>query len=303
MMDIEIRLLRVFKAVVEARGFSGAQALLNVGVSTISMQMAQLEARLGYVVCHRGRSGFKLTEKGEVFYRLVVDFFQSMQSFELQAGELKGEPSGQLRLGFLDNIVADPCCPLTEAVSAFRSRQRGSSHISLEVFQQQELNQAILENKIDLAIGIFYSQISGINYEPLYLQRDVMVCKAGHPLASIPDPHELAKAIPLANKVKRAFVGVQEFPLYDARTLVSTIGHIEAATLLILSGDCVGYLPKHYAAPLVSRGDLVELMPHTLFLDTQVSVAVRENSVISRSTLHEFLGCLRGAGPQLLRTG
>jgi hypothetical protein len=33
MMDIEIRLLRVFKAVVEAGGFSDAQATLNVGAA------------------------------------------------------------------------------------------------------------------------------------------------------------------------------------------------------------------------------------------------------------------------------
>lgn len=303
MMDTEMRLLRVFKAVVEAGGFSDAQAVLNVGASTISMQMAQLEARLGYVVCHRGRSGFRLTEKGEVFYRLVVDFFKSMQSFELQAGELRGETFGQLRLGFLDNIVADPSCPLTEAVSAFQAQRHNSAQIVLEVFEQQDLNQALLENKIDLAIGIFYSRISGISYEPLYAQRDVLVCKKGHPLASITDPHELAKAIPAANKVRRSFVGVQEFPLYDARTLVSTIGHIEAATLLILSGDCVGYLPRHYAASLVARGELQELMPQTLYLDTQVSIAVRENSVVSRSTLHQFLDCLRDARPQLLRTG
>jgi DNA-binding transcriptional LysR family regulator len=95
---------------------------------------------------------------------------------------------------------------------------------------------------------------------------------------------------------------VQEFPLYDARTLVSTIGHIEAATLLILSGDCVGYLPRHYAAPWVARGDLIELMPQTLYLDTQVSIAVRQNSVVARSALHQFLDCLRGVTPQLPQT-
>jgi len=302
MMDIEMRLLRVFKAVVEAGGFSGAQAILNVGASTISMQMSQLEARLGYVVCRRGRSGFKLTDKGEVFYRLVVDFLESMRSFELQAGELRGDPAGQLRLGFLDNIVADPSCPLTEALATFQNNHHNRSRIVLEVFSQQDLERALLESKIDLAIGIFYSRISSIRYEPLYLQRDVLVCKKGHALAKIDNQNDLAKALPAANKVRRSFIGVQEFPLYDARTLVSTIGHIEAATLLILSGDCVGYIPRHYAAPWVANGELIELMPQTLYLDTQISTAVRQNSVTSRSTLHQFLGCLRSVRTPLLQT-
>jgi LysR family transcriptional regulator, transcriptional activator for bauABCD operon len=302
MMDIEIRLLRVFKAVVEAGGFSDAQAVLNVGASTISMQMAQLEARLGYVVCHRGRSGFRLTDKGEVFYRLVVEFFQSMQSFELQADELRVDLSGQLRLGFLDNIVADQNCPLRSAITAFQSKHRNGARIVPDVYSQQDLDRALLENKIDLAIGIFYSRMAGIRYESLYLQRDILVCKKGHPLANIVDQDELSKALPAANKVRRSFIGVQEFPLYDARTLVSTIGHIEAATLLILSGDCVGYLPRHYAAPWVASGELIELMPDVLFLDTQVSIAIRQHSVASRSTLNQFLACLRDASPALKKT-
>src|SRR5205085_11496388 len=47
--DIDVRLLRVFRAVVEAGSFANAQAILNVGASTISTQMSQLETRLGYV--------------------------------------------------------------------------------------------------------------------------------------------------------------------------------------------------------------------------------------------------------------
>ena len=302
MTDIEVRLLRVFRAVVEAGGFSGAQAVLNVGASTISMQMTQLETRLGYVLCHRGRSGFKLTDKGEALYRLVVEFFQSMHSFELQASELRCDLSGQLRLGFLDNIVADPSCPLRDAVEAFQRKLSNRTRIVLEVFAQQDLERALLDNRIDLAIGIFYGRTSAVEYEPLYLQRDVLVCKQGHPLASIGDQNELAKALPAANKVRRSFISVQEFPFYDARTLVSTIGHIEAATLLILSGDCVGYLPRHYSAPWVARGELVELMPEALYLDTQISAAVRKNSAIPRSALYTFLDCMRGATQPLSRT-
>ncbi len=111
--------------------------------------------------------------------------------------------------------------------------------------QRQELNQALLENKIDLAIGIFYSRIPesamgcSICNATSWSGRRAIRSRA----SAI--RNELAKAIPWPTRFRCVlFVGVQEFPLYDARTLISTIGHIEAATLLILSGDCVGYLPK-----------------------------------------------------------
>ncbi|PKO81130.1 MAG: LysR family transcriptional regulator, partial [Betaproteobacteria bacterium HGW-Betaproteobacteria-13] len=45
--DVDLRLLRVFDVVVRCGGLSAAQAELNVGQSTISMQLAQLEVRLG----------------------------------------------------------------------------------------------------------------------------------------------------------------------------------------------------------------------------------------------------------------
>src|SRR5713226_1536269 len=65
----DIRLLKVFAKVVEAGGFSAAQIELNVSQSTISTHMTALEHRLGVRLCQRGRSGFKLTEKGQLIYQ------------------------------------------------------------------------------------------------------------------------------------------------------------------------------------------------------------------------------------------
>ena len=53
----DLNLLHVFIAVVENGGFSAAELALNSRVSRISTQMADLEARLGIQLCHRGRSG------------------------------------------------------------------------------------------------------------------------------------------------------------------------------------------------------------------------------------------------------
>jgi DNA-binding transcriptional LysR family regulator len=61
---VDLRLLRVFATVVEARGFTAAQTILNVSGSTISNQISALETRLGVKLCRRGRAGFKLTEDG-----------------------------------------------------------------------------------------------------------------------------------------------------------------------------------------------------------------------------------------------
>ena len=66
--EVDLRLLRVFDAVVRCGGLSAAQAELNVGQSTISMQIGQLEVRLGAKLCERGRGGFRLTDQGRAIH-------------------------------------------------------------------------------------------------------------------------------------------------------------------------------------------------------------------------------------------
>jgi len=62
--DFDIRLLRIFRSVVECGGFSAAETVLGIGRSAISQQMSDLEQRVGLRLCQRGRAGFSLTEEG-----------------------------------------------------------------------------------------------------------------------------------------------------------------------------------------------------------------------------------------------
>lgn len=70
--DPDLHLLRLFVTVVEAGGFSAAQGVLGLSQPTISQRMAQLEARLGYRLCSRGKGGFRLTEKVNCYWRRRV---------------------------------------------------------------------------------------------------------------------------------------------------------------------------------------------------------------------------------------
>ena len=84
--ESDIRLLRVFSAVVDAGGFSAAQIDLNVSQSTISTHMTALEQRLGVRLCERGRSGFRLTERGTLIYQAAQRLFSAIDEFRSDAG-------------------------------------------------------------------------------------------------------------------------------------------------------------------------------------------------------------------------
>ncbi|WP_238039513.1 LysR family transcriptional regulator, partial [Psychrobacter sp. Ps6] len=64
--DVDLKLLQIFKVIVDCGGFSAAQFKLNMHQSTISTKMSQLETRLGLNLCHRGRRGFQLTHDGDL---------------------------------------------------------------------------------------------------------------------------------------------------------------------------------------------------------------------------------------------
>lgn len=297
--DVDVRLLRVFRAVVEAGGFANAQSALNVGSSTISAQMSQLETRLGYVLCHRGRGGFRLTDKGEALYRLVIDFFQSVHNFEMQADALRGGMTGQLRIGFIDNIVTDPHSPFRASVENFRQQPLNRARLLLDVLPPQELEEALLDHRVDVAVGIFYSRLPRLDYEPLYLQREILVCRRDHPLA-FADETELAAALPSTHKVLRSFLGTHEFPFASpgGDCMVSSISHIEATALMVLTGDCIGFLPQHYARHWLNTGEMVALLPDQLYRDSQFSIATRADQLRHPPALHAFLGSLRAAKVQ-----
>ena len=121
--DVDIKLLRVFRAIVESGGFSAAQAVLNTSASRISTQMSDLESRLGVRLCNRGRIGFSLTEEGKIIYEEGEKLFRAIEDFRLKVSETETQLTGEIRLGLLDNLVTNPADKLPQAISIFKKRK------------------------------------------------------------------------------------------------------------------------------------------------------------------------------------
>ena len=70
--DTHIRLLRVFKTVIECGGFAAAEVELNISRPAISLAITELESLLNMRLCQRGRSGFSITEQGTQVYNSAL---------------------------------------------------------------------------------------------------------------------------------------------------------------------------------------------------------------------------------------
>ena len=118
--DADLRLLRIYKTVVESGGFSAAEVELNISRAAISISMADLETRLGFRLCQRGRSGFSLTEEGSKVYQYTLQLLSSIEDFRTQINGLHERLKGDLNIGITDNLVTMPRMVITNSVSTLK---------------------------------------------------------------------------------------------------------------------------------------------------------------------------------------
>ncbi len=291
--DIDIRLLRVFQAVVEAQGFHKAQESLNISTSTISNHMNQLEARVGFRLCQRGRSGFSLTPKGESFYQTVMEFFAAMTIFQSKTENLRSSHQDTIRLGILDNLATDDLCPLHSALAWFYGpyQELHPTSLNIEVLAPDAIQKGLLNKQLDIGIGIFDNHHADLTHEPLYRERDVLVCRPDHGLAQLEDPRELANALASERKVVRNFLQKREFPFIaeDHNSVVATVCNLEEAALMILHGPFIGFLPWHFAHRWIEDGRLVALMPERFVRYSQVFLAYHPQTLTGKAAVKALI--------------
>ena len=276
--DVDIRMLRVFMAVVESHGLTNAQAILNIGQPTISNHLANLEGRLGMKLCYRGRGGFRLTTKGEQVYEEAVRLFKVMERFETVTLELKGTLQGYLNVAVIDSAITDPNNPVIAALEAFNGRAHEVT-VRLEVMTPFELGRAVLDLEADVALGTFDHQITGLDYRPIYVESNELYCGRKHPLFCARSRRETRRLVQESKKVTRTYLDGRDLhPLgNDNGTANAQVRYLEAAAILILAGGHVGFLPKHYARYWTAAGDMRAILPKEYKYRSQFYVVTRKS--------------------------
>jgi DNA-binding transcriptional LysR family regulator len=274
---VDIRLLRVFATVVEARGFTAAQTILNVSGSTISNQISALETRLGVKLCQRGRAGFKLTEDGELIFSEAQKLFSAIDSFDLRSSELRAKIRGSLVVGLVDNIISDSTVPLAELFRQFTSSMR-DVHLTVAVKSPNELLRDLLDGRIHVAIGSFPRILLGPIYINLYDETHFFYCGCSNPLFALPPDGISLDLISGQRLISRGYWGTRDTKQFGAGRGSATVSNMEAGAHLILSGEYLGYLPDHYAEQWVARGEMKTLMPAELTYEAPFDLVFNQAS-------------------------
>ena len=277
----DLHLLAVFMTVVQCGGFAAAQVSLNVSQSTISRQIGDLEKRLGMRLCQRGRSGFRLTDKGRVVYEASQHLSTALESFRTTVGALRGELVGDLSIAAIDNWATERGFPLADVLRDFRKRAR-QVHIDLHTLAPDEIERAVLEGRVNLGIGVFHQHRPGLLYEALYDDPVELYCGSGNPLFNR-RPHDLdRKVLDTADLVHRAYLSERQVaPLTGDLPSTARARQIEGVAFLILSGWHIGYLPVSYAERWVESGRMRSILPEKYRLNTKLELVTRRGVVLT----------------------
>jgi DNA-binding transcriptional LysR family regulator len=104
----------------------------------------------------------------------------------------------------------------------------------------------------------------GLTYRKIYDETHFFYCGARHPLFDLPAEQITLDLVSRQRLISRGYWGSRDTKHISNGRSSATVNNMEAGAQLILSGEYLGYLPAHYAAAWVARGEMRQLMHHEL---------------------------------------
>ncbi|MBI3714833.1 MAG: LysR family transcriptional regulator [Betaproteobacteria bacterium] len=179
---MELRHLRYFVAVAEARTFTLAAARLGIQQPPLSQQIRMLENELGFALFKRVPKGVELTAGGRVFLDEAAAILAGVKRAGQRAGSAAHGKMGKLSLGFTSSAITHSLAP--RLIHGFRLAY---PDVELE-FQEgsaAKLIQSVADGTLD--IGTVRKPVSrpdGIGFRVLLNEPMLLVLPATHRLVN-----------------------------------------------------------------------------------------------------------------------
>ena len=252
--------LTAFVRVVETGSFARAAQRLDVSVSAVSRQVAELESHLGARLLNRTTRRLSMTESGQAFYERCVQLLADLEEAEAAVSAATLDPRGTLRLTTGTTFGARYVAPVIAAYQARHPRVRFDIDLSDRIVD-------VVEEGFDLAV-----RIGDVRSQALIARRigtTTLVCTAApsylerHPWPRVPADLAGHACLTYAYAPDRNVWRFRDAS--GAAHVVSVTGpvhanHGETITALSLAGAGVHFEPDIVVAPYVRTGALVELL-------------------------------------------
>lgn len=282
--DMDLRLLHVFKSVVDCGGFSAAELELNIDVSTISRHIRDLETRLGLILCQRGRAGFMLTSEGKLVHEQTIKLLNAVGGFRAAVDDIHQRMGGELNIALFEKTASNPASRIHQALAMF-AEQAPEVHLNLSVRPINEIERGLMNDQYHIGIIPAHRSSQSLHYDYLFDEQMHLYCAHNHPLFAQDD---LALDWPDIRQHALAGLGYHSPNMQMShRTNLprqASASDQEGVAMLVLSGKFLGFLPTHYARLFEQDGLIRAIHPERFFYQVQFFSIIRKSPASPRST-------------------
>ncbi len=277
--DVDLRLLRVFKAVADCGGMAAAELELDLAMSTISRHIKDLEARLNLVLCRRGRAGFALTPEGEQLYVATERLLSATEAFRAGLHEIHERLGGDLHVAIFEKTASNPNARIAQAVGQFR-RQAAEVTLHLHVGTIAMIERGVMDGQFHLGIVPEHRRSESLAYDALFEETMLLYAGSGHPWYEVAAPGQADRGKPALGWADLRRQDLAALGYHSPNMALAhkhrlerkaTASDQEAVATLVLSGAFVGFLPDHYAEPFVRVGRMRAVAPERLKYECRFS--------------------------------
>ncbi|MFI7000904.1 LysR family transcriptional regulator [Nocardia sp. NPDC050175] len=261
MHDLETRELRYFLAVAEELHFARAAGRLGIAQPPLSRAIRQLEQRLGVQLFDRDRRGVALTDAGRVLLREAASALDAVAAAGRRT-QRAGSPQRPLVLVTKAGASHELLQRLLDALA----REPDAAPVEILLCEVGEQARRLRDGQADVALMHRpYDDLAGFDTEDLYVEGQIALLPAGHPLAAR-EKLTLAEVsdvpgLPIA-RWPRLDGTYPDGPGPEVRTQ-SQLAQLVALgkTLLVIPASSRAWQwPEHVAVPVIDAPDVTTVI-------------------------------------------
>ncbi len=275
--EYDLRLLRIYKAVVENGGFAAAENELGITRSTISVHMSNLETRMKLKLCLRGRGGFALTEEGQAVYYAAINLFDSLNDFSLLVASLGSELSGELVILCAEQLDVAKQQKIAKVIQIVHD-SFPNLHLVLDGDSIYNIEKSLLKDKAHIALLPSYQQTEGLCYQPIYSEPIYLCCSKQHEFFTQVDTvisaEKLASVPAIHPGIDIDALGREQLKKLN---LLAKAYQFDMRKAMVLSGRYIGYLPQSYIQQELNSGDIRIIQPSSLTYQFNLSLVNKKS--------------------------
>ena len=177
---MEIRQLKAFLAIAEAKTFTAGARRVNVTQAAISMQIRQLEDEVGLSLFTRTPRRVILTEAGEYLLERARKILREHDSALAEIAEVAGAEYGRLRIGSASGTFAMNQLP---GIMKQLKEKFPNSELTVSAGTSQALVERMMHGEIDTAFISLPVDNTNVTTESLFSDEIVAIAHPKHPLA------------------------------------------------------------------------------------------------------------------------